>query len=65
MALTLAAASLLGFLTGLGIGGGSLLILWLTMIVGMDAETARVINLMFFLTAAGAVSTHLPEGMNS
>ena len=47
---------ILGFLAGLGVGGGSLLILWLTMIVGMDAETARVINLMFFLTAAGAVS---------
>lgn len=46
----------LGFLSGLGVGGGSLLILWLTMIVGMDGSTARVINLMFFLTAAGAVS---------
>ena len=47
---------LLGFLAGLGVGGGSLLILWLTLVVGMEPGTARAINLMFFLTAAGAVS---------
>lgn len=46
----------LGFLAGLGVGGGSLLILWLTVVIDMDGDTARVINLMFFLTAAGAVS---------
>ena len=43
---------LLGFLTGLGTGGGSLLILWLTLAAGMDAQTARAINLMFFLPSA-------------
>ena len=42
----------LGFLAGLGIGGGSLLILWLTMVLGMDHSTARGINLLFFLPAA-------------
>ena len=42
----------MGFLTGLGIGGGSLLILWLTMVVGMDTATARAINLLFFLPSA-------------
>jgi uncharacterized membrane protein YfcA len=47
---------LLGFLAGLGVGGGSLLILWLTLVLGIDAETARAINLMFFITAAGSVS---------
>ena len=41
----------LGFLSGLGIGGGSLLILWLTMVLGMDHNTARGINLLFFLPA--------------
>lgn len=46
---------LLGFLAGLGVGGGSLLILWLTLVLGMDAETARAINLIFFITAAGSV----------
>lgn len=44
--------SVLGFLSGLGIGGGSLLILWLTMVLGMDQTTARGINLLFFLPAA-------------
>ena len=45
-----------GFLAGLGVGGGTLLILWLTAILGMDADTARKINLLFFLAAAGVVS---------
>lgn len=44
--------TLLGYLSGLGIGGGSLLILWLTMVLGMDHGTARGINLLFFLPAA-------------
>lgn len=52
MAMTLAAASLLGFLTGLGVGGGSLLILWLTLAADMDPTAARGINLLFFLPAA-------------
>lgn len=47
---------ILGFLAGLGVGGGSLLILWLTLIIGTDPGIARAINLMFFLTATGAVS---------
>lgn len=46
----------LGYLSGLGVGGGSLLILWLTLVLGMEQGTARAINLMFFITAAGAVS---------
>ena len=46
----------LGFLAGLGIGGGSLLIIWLTLIAGVSSPEARWINLVFFLTAAGAVS---------
>lgn len=50
------AGIVLGFLAGLGVGGGTLLILWLTLVLGMDQGTARMINLMFFLAAAGAVS---------
>ena len=48
--------TLLGFLSGLGIGGGTLLILWLTQIIGMEPIMSRTINLMFFITAAGSVS---------
>ena len=44
--------TILGFLSGLGIGGGSLLLLWLTLGKGMDSFTARGINLLFFLPAA-------------
>lgn len=47
-----AIASVLGFLAGLGVGGGSLLILWLTLILGMEHPQARIINLLFFIPAA-------------
>ncbi len=42
----------LGFLSGLGVGGGSLLLLWLTLVVGEPQSAARVMNLMFFLPCA-------------
>ena len=44
--------TILGFLSGLGVGGGSLLILWLTQVLGMSYAPARIINLLFFLPAA-------------
>jgi uncharacterized membrane protein YfcA len=44
--------TVLGVLSGLGTGGGSLLILWLTLMLGMDQVTARSINLMFFIPSA-------------
>lgn len=50
--ISLIVGTVLGFLSGLGIGGGSLLILWLTMVLGMEHTTARGINLLFFLPAA-------------
>lgn len=48
--------TVLGALSGMGIGGGSLLLLWLTVIAGVPQEEARIINLMFFLPCAIAVS---------
>ena len=44
--------TVLGFLSGLGIGGGSLLILWLTMVLHADPTVARSINLLFFIPSA-------------
>lgn len=44
--------SILGFLSGLGVGGGSLLMLWLTLVLGMDHSIARSINLLFFIPSA-------------
>ena len=45
-------SAVLGFLSGLGVGGGSLLILWLTLIENVPQEAARSINLWFFLPTA-------------
>ena len=42
----------LGFLSGLGVGGGSLLMLWLTLIIGVSYSASRTINLLFFIPAA-------------
>ena len=44
--------SVLGFLAGIGVGGGSLLILWLTVVLDMPHPTARSINLLFFIPSA-------------
>ena len=44
--------TVLGILAGLGVGGGSLLMLWLTAVISMDYAQARTINLLFFLPCA-------------
>ncbi len=49
---SIAMGILFGFLAGIGIGGGSLLMLWLTLIVGMGPFEARCVNLMFFIPTA-------------
>ncbi len=45
----------LGFLAGLGVGGGSLLVVWLSFVLDFDPETVRIVNLMFFIASAGSV----------
>lgn len=47
-----AAAFLTGFLSSLGVGGGVILIVYLTVIAGIDQLTAQGINLVFFLPIA-------------
>ena len=42
----------LGFLAGLGVGGGSLLMLWLTLVLETPQATAQAMNLMFFIPSA-------------
>ena len=56
VAFSLLLGGVLGFLTGLGTGGGSLLLLWLTLVLKMDPVTARTVNLMFFIPAAVTAS---------
>lgn len=43
---------ILGFLAGIGVGGGSLLILWLTLVLNIDHSISRNINLLFFVPTA-------------
>lgn len=45
-------STLLGFLAGLGIGGGSLLILYLTLMLDMAYPVAKIYNLLFFIPSA-------------
>lgn len=50
--------TLLGTLAGLGVGGGSLLVLWLTLVLEIPYPQARITNLLFFLPGA-AIATFL------
>ncbi len=43
-----------GIISGFGVGGGSLLILYLTAVAGIDQYTAGGINLLYFLCCAPA-----------
>ena len=51
--LAVLAGLICGVLSGFGIGGGSLLMVWLTALLSMDQRTAQGINLRYFLPAAG------------
>ena len=44
--------TILGTLSGLGTGGGSLLILYLTLVLNTPQPQARTINLLFFIPSA-------------
>lgn len=56
-------STLIALLSGLGIGSGGLLVIWLTLIEGIDAEKARGLNLLFFVFSAGAaLLIHLLRG---
>lgn len=49
-----------GVLSGLGVGGGSLLMVWMTAVAGIAQKSAQGINLLFFLpTAACALVFHI------
>lgn len=52
-----------GFAGGLGIGGGGILLLYLTAFAGTEQLSAQGINLLFFLpTAAVALFGHIRNG---
>lgn len=45
-------STILGFLAGIGVGGGSLLIMYLTLLLDTPYPQARILNLLFFLPSA-------------
>ena len=54
------AALCCGIISAWGVGGGTLLLLVMTLFLGVEQETARGINLLFFLpTAASALVCHI------
>lgn len=50
--LALAAGLICGVLSGFGIGGGTLLMLWLTAVLSFEQRAAQGINLLYFLPTA-------------
>lgn len=50
--ITVIAALVCGVVSGLGIGGGSLLMIYMTAIAGIAQKTAQGINLLYFLPTA-------------
>ena len=58
------AGLLTGILSGFGIGGGSLLLLYLTLIAGMEQVQAGGINLLYFMACApAALYAHIRNGL--
>lgn len=52
-----------GILSGFGIGGGTLLLIYMTTFAGVGQHLAQGINLLYFLpTAATALPSHIKNG---
>ena len=52
-----------GIISAWGVGGGTLLLLVMTLVLGVDQRTAQGINLLFFLpTALSALVCHIRSG---
>ena len=66
MELTVAilAGLLTGVLSGYGVGGGTLLMLYLVSVAGMEQAAAQGINLLYFLPcSATALISHIKNGL--
>lgn len=48
------AAIITAALAGMGVGGGGLLVLWLTFVIGMEQITAQGVNIIFYICASAA-----------
>ena len=59
----LLAGAVTGVLSGFGVGGGTLLLVYLTAFAGVDQHQAQGINLLYFLPAALlALPAHVKNG---
>lgn len=59
----LLAGTLTGILSGFGVGGGSLLLIYMTTFAGLEQTAAQGINLVYFLPAAAAsLPAHFKNG---
>ena len=57
--IAIAAGLVCGVLSGFGIGGGTLLLVWMTALMSMDQKIAQGVNLLYFLpTAVAALILH-------
>ena len=62
--LAFAAGSVTGVLSACGVGGGSLLLIYLTAFAGVPQQAAQGINLLYFLpAAAAALPAHRKNGL--
>lgn len=62
--IALAAGTATGVLSAFGIGGGSLLLIYLTALAGVSQHQAQGINLLYFLpAAAAALPAHHKNGL--
>ena len=61
--LPILAGALTGILSGFGIGGGTLLLIYMTSFAGVPQNLAQGVNLLYFLpTAATALPSHVKNG---
>jgi len=61
--ISLLAGGATGILSGFGVGGGTLLLLYMTALAGVPQTQAQGINLLYFLPAAAAsLPTHWKQG---
>lgn len=61
--LPLLAGAVTGILSGFGVGGGTLLLVYMTTFAGVDQRLAQGINLLYFLPAALlALPAHIKNG---
>ena len=57
------AGALTGILSGFGVGGGTLLLVYMTLVAGLDQRLAQGINLLYFLPAGlMALPAHIKNG---